>query len=64
MLAYEFYVVVGGVFAWRSPTVNLAGYCGADKETPVLLYVSAHDAERCTYAIEDVLELFEVFVFG
>ena len=64
MFAYELYVVVGGIFAWWSPTVNFSGNCGSHKESPVLLDMCAHYAECGTNAIEDVLELFEVFVFG
>lgn len=64
MLAHEFYVVVGGVFGWWCPSVYFSGNCGTDKDTAVLLYVGSHDDECCTDAMEDVLELFEVFVFG
>ena len=64
MLADELYVVVGSVFGWWSPSVDFAANCGADKETAVLLYVGAHDDERGTDAIEDVLEFFEVFGLG
>ena len=64
MFAHELYVVVGGVFCWGCPTVDFARNCGTDKETAVLLYVGAHDYESGTDSIEDVLELFEVFVFG
>lgn len=64
MFAHELYVVVGGVLAWWSPTVNFAGNCGADKKSSVLLYVGSYDAESGTDSIEDVLELFEIFVFG
>lgn len=64
MLAHELYVVVCGVFGWWCPSGDFAGNCGTDKESAVLLYVRAHDYERCTDAIEDVLEFFEFFVFG
>lgn len=64
MLAHELYVVVGGVFGWWCPTVDFAGNCGTDKDTSILLDVCAHDDESGTDTIEDVLEFFEVFVFG
>lgn len=64
MLAHELYVVVGGIFGWWCPTVDFAGNCGTDKETSILLDVCAHDDESGTDTIEDVLEFFEVFVFG
>ena len=64
MLAHELYVVVGCVFGGWCPTVDFACNCGTDKETAVLLYVGAHYDERGTDAMEYILELFEVFVFG
>ena len=64
MFAHELYIVVCGVFCWWCPSVYFAGYRGADKEMAVLLDMRSHDDERCTYTMEDVFELFEVFILG